>query len=78
MFTVPQPYVYSKGAHILSFLQISAALTNFADGFLQFYNSGQEHLAASKRIMKSMQELSSLTSNSKGSSISTMFSKVRA
>lgn len=56
--------------------QIAAALANFADAYQQFYNSGQEHMAASNHIMKCMQELSSLTSNNRGCSISSRFSMV--
>lgn len=56
--------------------QIASALTNFADAFQQFYNSGQEHLASANKITKSMKELASLCSNRNGSAISNHFTQV--
>ena len=58
------------------FLQIANALTSFAEAFQHFQSSGLEHLAASNNIVKSMHELSALTSNSRESSISSLFSRV--
>ena len=51
-------------------------LTNLADSFQQFYDSGTEHYNAANNMLSSMQDIGKLCSSSHGSTVSTPIQKV--